>query len=539
MELGRPIVPSGESYDAIRSAFRWRIPAVFNIGVACSDLQRRDAAALIEWNNNGVHRVYNFGDLADASTRFANALAGLGLRVGDRVALMLPQSFAAAAVHLGIYKAGSVALPLSQLFGPDAVRHRLADSGARALVVSPESVEGVAELSHELGIVVIVQGDTASAPHLALGQLLGESSSSRPDATTTSETPAFLIYTSGTTASPKGVLHAQRALIGHLPGFELSHGFFPKEHDVFWTPADWAWIGGLMDALMPTLYLGRPIVAGPAGRFDPELAARLIVELKVKNVFIPPTALRVMEAAGISLPTDALRTAMSGGEALGAATLAWARGELGVTVAEIYGQTEANYLVGNSPGNWDVRPGSMGRPYPGHDVRILDEGGSPVAAGTVGEIAVATPDPVAFLNYLNAPQATSDKYVGTWLRTGDVAVQDEDGYLWFKGRADDLIISSGYRISPLEVEQCLLQHPAVAAVAVVGVADGLRGQVVKAFVVPRGTPATGLAVELQAFVRRQLAAYEYPREVEFVDALPTTVTGKIQRRALVDDGVEH
>ena len=281
------------------------------------------------------------------------------------------------------------------------------------------------------------------------------------------------------------MLHAHRALFGHLPGFELSHSFFPAGGDVFWTPADWAWIGGLMDALVPSLYLGRPIVAGPRGRFDPELAARVIVETGVRNAFIPPTALRLMKGAGVSLPAGTLRTVMSGGESLGADTLAWARESLGVTVAEIYGQTEANYLVGNSPGVWEVRPGSMGLPYPGHDVAVIDADGTELPAGETGEIAVRVPDPVAFLEYLNAPEATAAKFVGPWLRTGDLASRDADGYLWFKGRADDLIISAGYRISPLEVEQCLLRHPAVVAAAVVGVPDELRGQVVKAFVIAR------------------------------------------------------
>ena len=332
------------------------------------------------------------------------------------------------------------------------------------------------------------------------------------------------------------MLHAHRALFGHLPGFELSHSFFPVVGDVFWTPADWAWIGGLMDALVPTLYLGRPIVAGPRGRFDPELAARVIVETGVRNAFIPPTALRLMKGADVSLPAGALRTVMSGGESLGADTLAWARESLGVTVAEIYGQTEANYLVGNSPGVWDVRPGSMGLPYPGHDVAVIDADGNELPPGETGEIAVRVPDPVAFLEYLNAPDATAAKFVGPWLKTGDLASRDADGYLWFKGRSDDLIISAGYRISPLEVEQCLLGHPAVVAAAVVGIPDELRGQVVKAFVIARDeAPSAELADELKRLVRTRLAAYEYPRELEFVRELPLTVTGKIRRRALLDE----
>jgi acetyl-CoA synthetase len=532
--MGQPLVSARGTYDEIRQAFRWHIPKRFNIGVACADEQDPGAVAVIEYDPSGSHRAFTFLDLAESSNRFANALIALGVEPGARVAILVPQSFTTAVAHVGIYKAGAVAVPLSELFGADALRHRLTDSEARAVIVAGDFSERVAEVAAELGAVVIVDGP-AAAPHRNLDDLVRDASPSRPGVATTAETPAFLIYTSGTTATPKGVLHAHRALFGHLPGFELSHSFFPAPGDVFWTPADWAWIGGLMDALLPTLYLGRPIVAGPRGRFDPELAARVIAGAGVRNAFIPPTALRLMKGANVTLAAGAMRTVMSGGETLGADTLAWARRSLGVTVAEIYGQTEANYLVGNSPAVWDVRPGSMGLPYPGHAVGVIDGAGAEVASGEVGEIAVRVPDPVAFLEYLNAPGATAAKFVGDWLRTGDLAARDEDGYLWFKGRADDIIISAGYRISPLEIEQCLLQHPSVTAVAVVGVPDQVRGQVVKAFVIARaGAACAELGDELKLFVRTRLAAYEYPRQLEFVTELPLTVTGKIRRRALVE-----
>jgi acetyl-CoA synthetase len=382
-------------------------------------------------------------------------------------------------------------------------------------------------------VVVVGAGRPVQAPVLDMNDLLNAASSIAPESSTTADTPALLIYTSGTTGSPKGALHAHHALFGHLPGFELSHSYFPKPGDSFWTPADWAWIGALMDALLPTLFFGRPIVAWPSGSFDPELAIRVIVEGHVRNVFVPPTALRLMKAAGVALPSETLRTAVSGGEVLDATTLDWARHSLGVTVSEMYGQTEANYLVGNSPDLFRVRPGSMGRAYPGHEVGLLGEDGETVPIGETGEVALRTPDPVAFLRYWNAPEATAEKFAGRWLRTGDLAVKDGDGYLWFKGRADDQISSAGYRIAPVEVETCLLRHPAVAAVAVVGVPDPIRGAVVKAFVVPARAGEPPEADELRNFVRRRLAAYEYPREIEFVSELPLTVTGKIRRRDLV------
>jgi acetyl-CoA synthetase len=497
------------------------VPERFNIGVACSDAQRPDDVAIVA----GADEL-SYGRLTELSSRFASALGGLDVVAGDRVAFVLPQGFSAAVCHLGTYKAGAVALPLSELFGPDALRHRLADSAARVVVASAASLDVVEEIAAGLGVRVVADGDR-------FARLLADASPRFAAVETRAGDPAFLIYTSGTTAAPKGVLLPHGSLLGHLPGFELSHGGFPQPGDRFWTPAEWAWMGGLMDGLIPTLFHGRTIVATPRGRFDPEAAARLIVAAGVRNAFIPPTALRVMRNAGVALPRGTLRSVASGGETLGADTLEWAREHLGITVAEMYGQTEANYLVGNSPGAWPVRPGSMGRAYPGHDVAVIDADGNRCGPGVEGEVALRVPDPVAFLGYLNAPEATAAKLAGDWLRTGDVASRDAEGYFWFTGRADDLIISAGYRIAPQEIEQCLARHPAVAAVAVVGVPDATRGEVVKAFVVAREPePGDALAAELQRFVRERLAAYEYPRRVEFVAELPLTVSGKIRRSAL-------
>ena len=528
--MTRPTVPRGADYAAVLDGFSWPVLRDgFNIGHVC-DLQPSTHPAIIEFDLEGANTEYTFGQLKDASSRVAGGLLGIGLEAGDRVAILLPQSFNAAVAHLAIYKAGLVAVPLSQLFGPDAIRHRVTDSSAKAVIVDDSLLEAVADIASEAAINVIVTSTSEPRrPHIGLGELLEAEPVTA--ASTTADTPALIIYTSGTTAEPKGALHAHRALIGHLPGFELSHSYFPQDGDVFWTPADWAWIGGLMDALLPSLYFGKPIVASPPGRFDTEVAVRILRECSVRNAFLPPTALRMMRRDGVALDGLGLRTVMSGGESLDAATLEWFREATGLTIAEIYGQTEANYLVGNSPGLYEVRPGSMGLPYPGHEVKLIDETGNPVPVGETGEVALETPDPVAFLEYWNRPEATSAKYIGRSLRTGDLAVADEDGYLWFKGRADDLIISSGYRIAPIEVEACLLQHEGVAACAVVGVPDAIRGQVVKAFVVPAAA-STVSEGELRDYVKRRLAAYESPRQIEFVQELPLTVTGKIKRREL-------
>jgi acetyl-CoA synthetase len=345
----------------------------------------------------------------------------------------------------------------------------------------------------------------------------------------------MIVYTSGTTGNPKGALHAHRYLIGHLPGFELSHNFFPQPGDRFWTPADWAWVGGLMDGLFASWHYGITMVAYRGnGPFEPEHALRLLEKYQVRNAFIPPTALKMMKQVP-DLPARfrlRLRTVMSGGEALGAETLAWAKEQLGADVNEIYGQTEINYVVGNCAALWPVRPGSMGRPYPGHRVSVIDDAGRFLPPGELGEVAVLRgEDPVFFLGYWNNPRATEEKFAGDWARTGDLAVLDEEGYLWFKGRKDDVIISAGHRIGPTEIEEALLRHPAVALAAVVAAPDALRGSIVKAFIKPAAgiAPGEGLAREIQQFVKENLARHEYPRAIEFVDALPLTPTGKIRR----------
>ncbi|HVM69607.1 MAG TPA: AMP-binding protein [Gaiellaceae bacterium] len=531
-----PYVPRLRDERELRAAFRWELPARFNLGVACSDAHAPTAEALVELFPDGERRVWTFGDLSERSNRFANALRALGVGRGDRVALVLGQGIGAATVHLGTYKAAAVALPFSELHGSDAIRHRLADSDARVVATGPETAEVVLEVAAELGVQVVVDAPAAPGPARTLASLLADASPRFDAVDTAADDPAYLIYTSGTTAAAKGVLHAHRSLFGHLPCLELGNVGFPQAGDRYWTPADWAWMGGLMDAFLPSLFYGVPVVATPRARFDPEWAGRVLDGEGVRNAFLPPTALRLMKNAGVRLRARTLRSAISGGEALGADVLDWGRDALGVTIAEIYGQTEANLLVGNAPGVWDVRPGSMGRPYPGHHVDVIGPDGEPVADGEDGEVALRLPNPVAFLEYLNAPEATAAKTGGGWLRTGDVARRDPDGWLWFVGRADDLIISSGYRIAPLEVEASLLTHPAVAAAAVVGVPDETRGQVVKAFVVPAQGVAAGdaLADELRAHVRERLAAYEYPRRLEFVRELPQTVTGKIRRAALAE-----
>lgn len=534
---------AGATHASLSEGFRWPIPERFNIGTACSTEQDQDALALVEVVGEQVRR-YTFADLTEQSDRLAGGLRRLGVSRGDRVAVMLPQGLACGIAHLATYKLGAIAIPLTQLFGPQALEYRLGDSGTRVVITDSSSVELVAEVTRELdGVDIVVAGGEPDGEHVSLEGLISDARADFEAEVTTSDDPAVIIYTSGTTGAPKGALHAHRVLLGHLPGFELMYDYFPQEGDRIWTPADWAWIGGLFDVLLPAWFHGKAVIATPKARFEPESALRLMVEHEVTATFLPPTALKMMRQAELPDLAHSLRVIMSGGEPLGGEMLTWSRERFGVDINEIYGQTEANILIGNSSAVWDVRPGSMGRPYPGHRVAVLGADGGLAAPGIEGELVLRSDDPVVMLGYWNNPGATEGKFTTItgsdgqthrWLRTGDLGSVDEDGYFWFSSREDDVITSAGYRIGPAEIEECILGHPAVAMVAAVGIPDEVRGQVVKAFVklADAYSPSGELADEIRARVKARLATYEYPREVEFIDELPMTTTGKVRRNEL-------
>ena len=533
------MLPHAESYDELCRGFRWAVPDAYNIG---TDICDRHAVgdgrpALVFVDERGGIARHSFDDIRRASNRFANALTAAGLVRGDRLAILLPQTPETAIAHVAAFKAGLVSVPLFVLFGEDALAFRLLDSGAKAVVTDEAGLAKLGAIRDRLPALrrVFVTGRVAdSAGHAGFdAALLRASDAFRPVATRADD-PAVLIYTSGTTGNPKGALLAHRALLGHLPCVELANDFFPRPGDLFWTPADWAWIGGLFDVLLPSWHHGIPVLAHRAAKFDPLAAVALMREHEVRNVFLPPTALKLMRQAGVRHAGLRLRSIASGGETLGGELLDWAHEAFGLPLNEFYGQTECNLVVCNSARLFPVRPGSMGRPVPGHDVRVVDEAGCEVPRGEVGTLAVRRGDPVMFLEYWGNPAATRDKFAGEFLLTGDLARQDEDGYLWFVGRSDDLITSAGYRIGPGEIEECLVKHPAVALAAVAGVPDPVRTEAVKAWIVPRPgvEPSEALAREIQDFVKHRLAAHEYPRHVAFVDALPMTVTGKIMRREL-------
>lgn len=533
------MLEQASSYEETRRRFRWRIPARYNIGVDACDghaATRPDALALIFEDETGAIRHYSFGDIRQLSNRLANALVAQGIARGDRMGILLQQAPETAIAHIAAYKAGLIAIPLFVLFGEDALEYRLANAAARVIVTDAENLPkilAIRERLPELRTVIAVGGGPGDTRDFAA--TLARASDRFTPVDTAADDPALIIFTSGTTGPPKGALHAHRVLLGHLPGVEFPHEFFPQAGDLFWTPADWAWIGGLLDVLLPAWHHGVPVLAHRFRKFEPAAAFDLMARHNVRNVFFPPTALKLIRQIGApSRHGVRLRSIGSGGETLGEELLEWGRQVFGVTINEFYGQTECNLVVGNCASILPVQAGSMGRPVPGHEVAVIDERGDVCPVGTPGQIAVRRPDPVMFLGYWNNAQATAEKFIGDWMLTGDLGRQDEHGYLRYVGRADDVITSAGYRIGPAEIEDCLLRHPAVAMVAAIGVPDPVRTEAVKAFVVLKHGHNGGpeLAAALQSHVKSRLAAHEYPREVEFVDSLPLTATGKIMRREL-------
>jgi acetyl-CoA synthetase len=532
------ILPASNTYEDMVARFRWAVPARFNIAVACCDRWADGSgrlALLHEGAADEVERI-TFDVLRAASARLGNVLKAHGIGPGDRVAVLLPQGPEAAAAHIAIYRVGAIAVPLFQLFGPDALEYRLRDSGVAAVFTDDTGLAALGHLRERLhDLRCVLNADGARPGVLSLWQEAERASDACPAHETAADDPALIIYTSGTTGSPKGALLAHRTLIGHLPGVELPQEMFPRPGDLFWTPADWAWIGGLLDVLLPSLFHGVPVLAHRMGKFDPERAFDLMARHEVRNAFMPPTALRMMrQVRDPSRFGHRLRSIGSGGETLGAETLDWGREAFGLTINEFYGQTECNLVIANCAGLMRVKPDVMGRPVPGHHVAVIDDQGAVCAPGFEGRIAIRRPDPVMFLGYWNNPAATAAKFEGEWLITGDTGVTDDEGYIRFVARSDDVITSAGYRIGPGEVEDCLLRHPAVSLAAVVGVPDALRTEQVTAVIVPRDGVVRddSLATDIQAFVRTRLAAHLYPRRVVFADSLPLTATGKVMRGAL-------
>jgi acetyl-CoA synthetase len=546
-KFGGAMLIRSQNYSDVYDNFTWNIPEYVNMGIQVSDApadRHPQKSALIVAGDDGSSVTYSFADIKALSNKLANFFTAKGLRRGDRVGTLLSQSVEAAVSHVAAWKMGAISIPLFMLFGEDALGFRLSDSGARMLVTDTTQLAKIEPIRNRLpALETILVVDTEKAGKGTEGFWSGVEKASdqfKPVATHR-EDPSFICYTSGTTGNPKGALHAHRSLMGHIPAVEFFHSFLPREGDLMWTPADWAWIGGLMNTLMGSWYHGVTMLAYRARKYDPEEALRLMAKYRVRNTFIPPTALKLMRAIPNprAFGTD-LRSVAVAGEPMGAELLAWGREALGVTFNEYYGQTEANLILANNYACMEIKPGSMGRPVPGHTVAVIDPGGNELPPGEMGQVAVRRPDPSLQLEYWNNREVSENKFIGDWWPMGDQATVDEDGYFFFVGRDDDVITTAGYRVGPGEIEDCLIKHPSVSLAAAIGVPDPIRTEAIKVFIklMPGFTQSQDMEEEIRNFVKKRLSPHEYPRIIEFVEDLPLTSTGKIRRKNLRDSELD-
>ena len=529
------------TYEEIYDQFEWQIPDKFNMGSAICEkyaFTEPERTALIGWKTQGEVEICNYRELHEKSNGLANAFSKHGLKQGDRVAIILPQCAQTVISHLAIYKSGAIGVPLARLFAPDALSYRLKHSGARFIITNQVGLKKISAIKNNLEMAeTIFVVDGKPGDNIGFDEAIENSNIHFSAIETSSNSPALIIYTSGTTGPPKGALHGHRVLLGHIPGLQVHHEFIPQGGDIGWTPADWAWAGGLLNILLPCLYMGVPVVYGGMDRFDSELAFELMAQTKVTCAFIPPTALRLMKT--VEEPTRRypikIRTIGSGGESLGRDTCNWAKRELGIDINEFYGQTECNLVISGFGARAIMKPGSIGKPVPGHKVALLNEAGKLCKPGERGEVAIGRPDPVMFLNYWRDEEATAEKFKGDWMLTGDQCVVDDEGYFHFVGRDDDIISSSGYRLGPGEIEDCLISHPAVKLAVAVGKPDKLRGEIIKAYIVLDDQLALNddlatLIRKIQIHVKERLAANIFPHEIEIVEEIVLTTTGKVIRR---------
>ena len=534
-------LPVGSSYEEIYDKFRWQIPDHFNIADAVCDRWAQDPTrvAISHEARDGSTRDYTFTEIRDAANQLANLLEALEVRRGDRLLVMLTQSPECAIAHMACFKSGIVSCLASVLFGPDAIQHRLQGSGARVCITNGDNLDKVRSIREQCPDLqqIIVVDEQHYPDALPFWASLQAQSTRYNNVQTRAEDIAWISYTSGTTGLPKGVLMPHRVLLGNKPLFEYYYDYGPRPQDILWSPADWAWIAGLINILLIGWYAGCRVVSTDMQGFDAAAAFRILAQHEITVSLLTPTVLKLMRQVDAETTQDiALRVVLSGGEAVGKELAMWADQRFALTISEGFGQTECNGMIGTNPRLMDVRHGSLGKAMPGSVCGIVDDQGLEVAPGVRGNIAIKRPHPAMFAGYLDDPAATESKFLGDWMITGDLGEQDADGYLWFHGRTDDVITSSGYRIGPTEIEDCLLKSDAVQLAAVIGVPDEERTELVKAVIVlAEGfEPSEELADSLKHLVRQHLAKHEVPRVIEFVSTLPLTTTGKIMRRALRD-----
>jgi acetyl-CoA synthetase len=506
------------SYEQACEQHSWNVPDRYNIAVDICDRWPREKAAMIHESYTGEIQEITWGQLQDDSNRFANVLRASGVEPGDRVAMLLPPTPETAAAFFGTWKAGAILLSMSVLYGDEGIRHRLTDSQSKVLVTNEANA---GRIDRSLVEHVLILDD----------KLLSGGSTAFDVVDTAANDAAQLYYSSGTTGLAKGILHAHRYILAHE---EFIYCHDVRDGELFHGMGEWAWAAGICPLIGAWRMGAVQAVYQREGGFDPDKQLEFLARHGVTNMFATPTAIRSMMAisdAGTRYPQK-FRIVCSAGEPLNPEAIRWFSEQYGVTVLDYYGLTESYPLCANYP-FMEVRPGSMGRPMPGWEIAILDEDEKPVAVGERGEICLkARSNPHYPLGYWNRPAADSQEvFGGDWFHSKDAARQDEDGYFWYEGRADDVIISAGYRIGPFEVESACLEHPAVAEAAAVASPDERRGMVVKAFVVLAAgyEPSDGLADEIKAYVRDHHSAYAYPRRIEFVGDLPKTLTGKIRR----------
>lgn len=533
-------LPVCSTYDALCEQFSWSIPDMFNIADAICDRWAADeqrVAITFEDADRQVRQV-TYRSLQQHANRLANLFASLGIVRGDRITVCLPQRPECAIAHIACFKSGIVSCLASVLFGEEALKHRINGSRSRLCIVDADNYAKIEAIFDDCPTLehILVVGEVDAAAPLEFYAATRDLSDQWVNVATRAEEPAWINYTSGTTGLPKGVVMPHRAVLGNVSIFEYLFDYYPQPGDVLWSQADWAWVAGFADIFLVGTFHGCRIVSTSMKGFDPVEAFRILSEHKVTVSLLTPTMLKLMREASARVETDQvqLRVVLSGGEAVGAELAHWADEHFNLTINEGFGQSECNGMIGSNPKLMPVRHGSLGKPTPGAVCAIVDEQGNEVPDGERGEIAIQRPHPAMFLHYLDDPAATANKFRGDWMVTGDIGSRDAEGYFWFHGRSDDVITSSGYRIGPTEIEDVLLSSPEVKIVAVVGVPDERRTELIKAVVVlAEGVqPSEELTASLQDLVRKKLAKHEVPHIIEYADSLPMTPTGKILRREL-------
>jgi acetyl-CoA synthetase len=520
-----------DDYDILYREFRWNIPEYFNMGEAIS--RNKEGIAIIYRDDEGNRSETSYSELNSLSNQVANFLSELGVKRGEPVGVMMGPRPETAATIVGIYKLGAIALSMTPLFGIDSANYRIQHSGAKVLFTDRE------DIIKELKAQITVSFDKGN---YTFNDVKKGSSVFTPVKTKSSE-PAHMLYTSGTTGLPKGVVLSHAAVLAHIPWYQFVFEMAPKEDDVFSQLADWGWIAGILDVVVPSLYFGKPMVAyNRGGRLDPKRVMEVLENTKATCFFAPPTALNIIMKSVNPKEYDLkLRAVASGGSVVTFDLIKWSRESLGAPLNVGYGQTEANVLTGTNSKIMPIKileekggGNLLGKPIPGHIIEIVDENLNVLPPNQVGEIAVKLPDPIVMIEYYKNPEATAKKIRGGFLLTGDLGWKDEYGYIWFKSRSDFLIKSSGYRIGPEEIEFVINQHPAVLESAVIGKEDPVRGEIIKAFIVlkPGYEPNEKLKQEIIDLVKLRLAAYAYPKEIEFVNEIPKTESGKIKRAEL-------